>query len=176
MFYQLRSSALLGFHPPIWCEHKYWNSSRVFHPLRMISLDLMAVISGYQVTDMGKKRAAAPAGIVRRLSSSIHIVHHRTHIWRWSYHWSTSRADHFPTPTTAHDHSKRVLSEWSVVSCCIHYSGIKSRECVISVISITSAFWILHSMMTHTNQYEDEGADFEIKAGNLDAKIKEEVN
>ncbi len=31
-------------------------------------------------------------------------------------------------------------------------------------------------MMTHTNQYEDEGADFEIKAGNLDAKRKEEVN
>ncbi len=26
MFYQLKSSALLEFHPPIWCEHKYWNS------------------------------------------------------------------------------------------------------------------------------------------------------
>ncbi len=25
-FYQLRRSALLEFHPPIWCEHKYWNS------------------------------------------------------------------------------------------------------------------------------------------------------
>ncbi len=47
---------------------------------------------------------------------------------------------------------------------------------VILVLSITSAFWILHSMMTHTNQDEDEGADFERKASNLDAKIKEEVN
>ncbi len=26
MFYQLRRSALLEFHPPIWCDHKYWNS------------------------------------------------------------------------------------------------------------------------------------------------------
>ncbi len=26
MFYQLRSSAVLEFHSPIWCEHKYWNS------------------------------------------------------------------------------------------------------------------------------------------------------
>ncbi len=31
-------------------------------------------------------------------------------------------------------------------------------------------------MMTHTTQDEDEGADFERKASNLDAKIKEEVN
>ncbi len=31
---------------------------------------------------------------------------------------------------------------------CITSSDIKSRECVVSVISITSAFWILHSMMT----------------------------
>ncbi len=31
-------------------------------------------------------------------------------------------------------------------------------------------------MMTHTTQYEDEGADFEWKASNLDAKRKEEVN
>ncbi len=29
--------------------------------------------------------------------------------------------------------------------------------------------------MTHTNQDEDEGADFERKASNLDAKRKEEV-
>ncbi len=40
------------------------------------------------------------------------------------------------------------LSKWSAVTCCINYSGIKSRECVVSVISITSLFWILHSMMT----------------------------
>ncbi len=72
MFYQLRSSAYLEFHRPIWCEHKYWNSC----------------LTG--------------------------------------------------------------LSKWSAVSCCINYSGIKSRECVISVISITSAFWILHSMMIQT--------------------------
>ncbi len=45
-----------------------------------------------------------------------------------------------------------VLSKWSAVSCCINSSDIKSRECVVSVISITSAFWILHSMMTHSNQ------------------------
>ncbi len=94
MFYQLRSSALLEFHPPIWCEHKYWN---------------------------------------RCLTG---------------------------------------LSKWSAVSCCIHSSDIKSRECVVSVISFTSAFWILHSMMTHTNQDEDEEADFERKASNLDAKRK----
>ncbi len=31
-------------------------------------------------------------------------------------------------------------------------------------------------MMTHTNQDEDEEADFERKENNLDAKIKEEVN
>ncbi len=31
-------------------------------------------------------------------------------------------------------------------------------------------------MMTHTNQDEDEGADFERKASNFDAKRKEEVN
>ncbi len=31
-------------------------------------------------------------------------------------------------------------------------------------------------MMTHTNEDEDEGADFERKASNLDAKRKEEVN
>ncbi len=43
-------------------------------------------------------------------------------------------------------------------------------------IYITSAFWILHSMMTHSNQDEDEGADSERKASNLDAKRKEEVN
>ncbi len=49
------------------------------------------------------------------------------------------------------------LSKWSAVSCCINSSGIKSRECVVSVISITSAFWLLHSMMTHSNQDE---ADF----------------
>ncbi len=98
MFYQLRSSALLEFHPPIWCEHKYWTSC----------------LTG--------------------------------------------------------------LSKWSAVSCCIHSSGIKSRECVVSVISIASVFLILHSMITHTNQDEDEGADFERKASNLDAKRKEKVN
>ncbi len=64
------------------------------------------------------------------------------------------------------------LSKWSAVSCCIHSSDIKSTECVVLVIAITSVFWILHSMMTHTNQYEDEGADFERKASNLDAKKK----
>ncbi len=31
-------------------------------------------------------------------------------------------------------------------------------------------------MMTHTNQDEDEEADFERKASNCDAKRKEEVN
>ncbi len=31
-------------------------------------------------------------------------------------------------------------------------------------------------MMTHTNQDEDEGSDFERKASNLNAKRKEEVN
>ncbi len=31
-------------------------------------------------------------------------------------------------------------------------------------------------MMTHSNQDEDEAADFERKANNLDAKRKEEVN
>ncbi len=31
-------------------------------------------------------------------------------------------------------------------------------------------------MTTHTNQDEDEGADFERKLSNLDAKRKEEVN
>ncbi len=31
-------------------------------------------------------------------------------------------------------------------------------------------------MMTHTNQDEDEGADFERKASNLDAKRKYETN
>ncbi len=30
--------------------------------------------------------------------------------------------------------------------------------------------------MTHTNQDEDEGADFERKANNLDAKRKDEIN
>ncbi len=68
------------------------------------------------------------------------------------------------------------LSKWSAVSYCINSSGIKSRECVVSVISITSVFWILHSMMTHTIQDEDEGADFERKASNLDAKRKDDVN
>ncbi len=68
------------------------------------------------------------------------------------------------------------LSKWSAVSCCISSSDIKSREYVVSVISITSVFWILHSMMTHTNQDEDEGSDFERKASNLNAKRKEEVN
>ncbi len=72
MFYQLRSSALLDFHPFIWCEHKYWDS----------------FLTG--------------------------------------------------------------LSKWSAVSCCINSSDIKSRECVVSVISITSVFWIMHSIMTHT--------------------------
>ncbi len=67
------------------------------------------------------------------------------------------------------------LSKWSAVSCYINSSGIKSREYVVSVISIISAFWILHSM-THTNQDEDEGAGFERKVSNLDAKRKEEVN
>ncbi len=64
------------------------------------------------------------------------------------------------------------------MSFCINSSDFKSRECVVSVISITSAsaFGILHSMMTHKNQDEDEGADFERKASNLDAKRKEEVN
>ncbi len=85
MFYQLRSSALLEFHPPIWWEHKYWNNC----------------LTG--------------------------------------------------------------LSKWSAVSWSIHSSGIKRRECVVSVISITSIFWILHSIMTHTKQDEDEGADFERK-------------
>ncbi len=98
MFYQLRSAALLEFHPPIWCEHKYWNS----------------VLTG--------------------------------------------------------------LSKWSAVSCWINSSGIKSRECVVSVVFITSAFWILHSMTTHTNQDENEGADFERKASNSDAKRNKEVN
>ncbi len=31
-------------------------------------------------------------------------------------------------------------------------------------------------MMTHSNQDEDEGADFERKASNVDAKRKDEVN
>ncbi len=31
-------------------------------------------------------------------------------------------------------------------------------------------------MMTHTNQDEDEGADFERNVSNLEAKRKEEVN
>ncbi len=67
------------------------------------------------------------------------------------------------------------LSKWSAVSCCINSSDIKSRECVVSVIVITSVFWILHlMMMTHSNQDEVEGADFERKASNLDAKRKEE--
>ncbi len=44
------------------------------------------------------------------------------------------------------------LSKWSAVSCCINSSGIKSRECVVWVKSITSAFWILHSMMKHTTR------------------------
>ncbi len=35
------------------------------------------------------------------------------------------------------------LSKWSAVSCCINSSDIKSRY--VSVISITSVFWILHS-------------------------------
>ncbi len=94
MFYQLRRSALLEFHLPIRCEHKYWNSC----------------LTG--------------------------------------------------------------LSKWSAVSSCINSSDIKSRECVVSVISIA----FLHSMTTHTNQDENEGADFERKASNLDAKRKEEVN
>ncbi len=50
------------------------------------------------------------------------------------------------------------------VSCCINSSDIKSRECVVSVLSITSTFWNLES-----NQDEDEGADFERKASNLDS-------
>ncbi len=74
MFYKLRRSAFLNFHPPIWREHKYRDSC----------------LTG--------------------------------------------------------------LSKWSVVSCCINSSGIKSRECVVSVISITSVLWILHSVMTHTNR------------------------
>ncbi len=41
------------------------------------------------------------------------------------------------------------LSKWSAVSSCINYSGIKSRECVVSVISLTPVFWILHLMVTH---------------------------
>ncbi len=48
--------------------------------------------------------------------------------------------------------------------CCINSSDIKSGECVGSVISIASVFRVLHSMTTHTNQDEDEGADFERKA------------
>ncbi len=52
----------------------------------------------------------------------------------------------------------------------INYSDIKSRECVVSVITITSAF------DDDTNQDEDEGANFERKASNVDAKRKEEVN
>ncbi len=63
------SQALLEFHPPIWCEHKYWDSC----------------LTG--------------------------------------------------------------LSKWSAVSCCINSSDIKSRECVVSVISRASVFWILHSKM-----------------------------
>ncbi len=63
------------------------------------------------------------------------------------------------------------LSKWSAVSCCINSSGIKSRECVVLVLSL-----LLHSESCirwwHTNQDEDEGADFERKASNLDAKIK----
>ncbi len=93
--YQLRSSALLEFHPPIWCEHKYWN---------------------------------------RCLTG---------------------------------------LSKWSAVSCGINSSGIKHRECVVSVVSITSAFWILHSMMTHTNW---RGSRLWKKSKQFDAKIKELVN
>ncbi len=58
----------------------------------------------------------------------------------------------------------------------INSSDIKSRERVVSVIAITSVFWILRSMMTHTNQDEDEGADFVRKASNLDANRQEEVN
>ncbi len=68
-FYQPRGSALLEFHPPIWCENKYWDSC----------------LTG--------------------------------------------------------------LSKWSAVSCCINSSDIKSRECVVSVISRASVFWILHSKM-----------------------------
>ncbi len=94
MFYQLKSAALLEFHPAIWCEHKYWNSC----------------LAG--------------------------------------------------------------LSKWWAVSCCINSSGIKSRECVVSVIFFTSVFWILHSLITHTTQDEDERADFERKVSNLDAKEK----
>ncbi len=53
-----------------------------------------------------------------------------------------------------------------------------SAKCInVNVnISITSVFWILHSTMTHTNQDEEEGADFERNVSNLDAKRKEEVN
>jgi len=65
MFYQLRSSALLEFHPLIWCEHNYWNSCLA------------------------------------------------------------------------------CLSKWSAVTCCINYSGIKSRECVLSVIYIYIYIYIL---------------------------------
>ncbi len=68
------------------------------------------------------------------------------------------------------------FSKWSAVSGCINSSGKKNRKYAVSVISINSVFWIFHSMMTHTNQDEDEGADFERKASNLDAKRKEEVN
>ncbi len=53
----------------------------------------------------------------------------------------------------------------------------KARECRISNIHylcILNLQLILHLMMTHTNQ--DEGADFERKASNSDAKRKEEVN
>ncbi len=64
----------------------------------------------------------------------------------------------------------------NMIKSCINSSGIKSRECVVSVISITSVFRILHSMITQTTQDEDERADFERNVSNLDAKRKEVVN
>ncbi len=62
------------------------------------------------------------------------------------------------------------LSKWSAVSCSVNSSDIKSRECVVSVIRV------LHLMTKHTNKDEDEGADFESKASNLDDKKKAEAS
>ncbi len=47
---------------------------------------------------------------------------------------------------------------------------------LLFIINLLNLFWILHSMMTHTYQDEDEGADFERKASKFDAKREEEVN
>ncbi len=57
------------------------------------------------------------------------------------------------------------------MSCCIHSAGIKSRECVVSVIYITSAF----DDDTQTRMKMRE-LTLREKASNLDAKRKEEVN